>query len=474
MSKIIRIVGVLLVLVVVVAAAAPFWFGIQAEKRYHNLIQQMSKGGSGTFTTTSYERGWLSSNAETLVTLPGLPLDMLVKHDISHGPLAIDRIMRGDLVFTPAGAFISSRATLTPRKGTPAGMVKDFAKYLPPITAETVFGLTGGGAETDIKVAPMKRKTKDGGEINWRGLTGTLVFGDDGHINTQLSTPGISLSSKNGPFSVGKISFQSDARGDGGIMFGNSSLYVAKMDIGPDVSVKGLKFTTRAKPAGKHITSTINYQVKDITVGTDHYGPGQLTLQLRKLNTAALRQFEQKVNGISKRGLPEEQRQMMVAAETMKLIASLSKSAPVLEVTKLSFKAREGELTGKAKLVLDGSKLNVAENMMLLLRALQGDAELSIPPSMVKAILTPRIRSDIENYKQRGILSQREANQLTPNVMSRIVDEVYPSYLNKNSFTKLLIPSGAYYTITASFRQGKFLVNNRPFGQPLLGFGRGT
>jgi flagellar basal body-associated protein FliL len=56
-SKIIRIVGILLVLVVVVVAAAPFWFGMQAEKNYNNLIQQMSKGGSGTFTTTSYERG---------------------------------------------------------------------------------------------------------------------------------------------------------------------------------------------------------------------------------------------------------------------------------------------------------------------------------------------------------------------------------------------------------------------------------
>jgi uncharacterized protein YdgA (DUF945 family) len=459
---------------VVVVAAAPFWFGMQAEDNYHNLIQQMSKSGSGTFTTRNYERGWLSSNAETLVTLPGLPLDMLVKHDISHGPLAINKIMQGDLVFTPAGAFVSSRATLTPRKGATAGMMKDLAKYLPPITAETVFGLTGGGAETNIKVAPMKRKTKDGSAINWRGLTGTIVFRNDGHVNTQLSTPGISLSSKNGPFSVGKTSFQSDARGDGGIMFGNSSLNVAKMNIGPDVSVKGLRFTTAAKPVGKNVNSTITYRVKDITVGTDHYGPGQLTLQLRKLNAAALRQFEQKVNGISRRGLPEEQRQMMVAAETMKLIASLSKSAPELEVTKLSFKAREGELTGKAKLVLDGSKLNVAENMMLLLRALQGDAKLSIPPSMVKAILTPRIRRDIENYKQRGILSQREADRLTPNVMSQIVDEAYPSYLNRNSFTKLLIPSGAYYTITASFRQGKFLVNNRPLGKPLLGFGRGT
>jgi uncharacterized protein YdgA (DUF945 family) len=399
---------------------------------------------------------------------------MSVKHDISHGPLPIDRIMQGDLVFTPAGAFISSRATLTPRKGATAGTMQDLAKYMPPITAETVFGLTGGGAETDIKVAPMKRKAKNGGEINWLGLTGTLVFRDDGHINTQLTTPGISLPSKTGPFAVGKVSFQSDARGDSGIMFGNSSLHVAKMDIGPDISIKGLRFTTTAKPAGKNVTSTINYQIKDITVGTDHYGPGRLTLQLRKLDAAALRRFEQKVNGISKRGLPEEQRQMMVAAETMKLIASLSKSAPELEVTKLSFKAREGELTGKAKLVLDGSQLNVAENMMLLLRALQGEAQLSIPPSMVKAILTPQIRSDIENYKQRGMLSQREANQLTPQVMSRIVDEAYPSYLSRNDFTKLLVPSGAYYTITASFRQGKFLVNNRPLNQPLLGFGRGT
>ncbi len=464
----------LLVLVVVVVAAAPFWFGMQAEKSYNNLIQQMSKGGSGTFITKSYERGWLNSSAETVVTLPGLPLDMSVKHDISHGPLPIDKIIQGDLVLTPAGAFVSSRATLIPRKGTTAGTMKDLARYTPPITAETVFGLTGGGAETDIQVAAMKRKTKDGGEINWRGLTGTLMFRDDGQVNTQLTTPGISLPSKSGPFTIGKITFQSDARGDGGIMFGNSSLHIAKMDIGPDVSIKGLRFATTAKPVGKNVTSTINYQIKDITVGADHYGPGQLTMQLRKLNAAALRQFEQKVNGISKRGLPEEQRQMMVAAETMKLIASLSKSAPELEITKLSFKAREGELTGKAKLVLDGSKLNVAENMMLLLRALQGDAELSIPPSMVKAILTPRIRSDIENYKQRGMLSQREANQLTPKVMSQIVDEAYPSYLNRNSFTKLLVPSGAYYTITASFREGRFLVNNRPLGQPLLGFGRGT
>jgi uncharacterized protein YdgA (DUF945 family) len=463
----------LLVLVAVIVAAAPFWFGIQAEKTYNNLIQQISKSGSGTFTTRSYERGWLRSSAETLVALPGLPLDMLVRHNISHGPLAIDKIIRGNLVFTPAAAFISSGATLTPRKGATAGMVKDLAKYLPPMTAETMFGLTGGGAETEINVAPMKRKTKDG-EINWHGLTGTLVFRGDGRVNTQLSTRGISLLSENGPLSVSNISFQSDARGDGGIMFGNSSLTVAKMDIGPDVSVKGLRFTTTAKPAGNNINSTINYQVKDITVGTDHYGPGQLTLQLRKLNAAALRRFEQKVNGISKRGLAEEQRQMMVAAETMKLIASLSKSAPELEVTKLSFKAREGELTGTAKLVLDGSKLNVAENMMLLLRALRGDAELSIPPSMVKAFLTPRIRSDIENYKRRGILSQREANKLTPKVMSRIVDEAYPSYLTRNGFTKLLVPSGAYYTITASFRQGKFLVNNRPLNQPLLGFGRGT
>ncbi|MFQ6021465.1 MAG: YdgA family protein [Acidiferrobacterales bacterium] len=470
MKKIVTILGMVLILLVVAAGAAPFWFGMQAENAYNSIVEQMAKNGSTTVRTKHYERGWLRSTAETVVTLPGLPVDVSLTHDIAHGPLALDRLMQGQLELTPAVAFVSSRATLAPRKG--AETLKDLIKQLPPATADTVLALSGN-AEMQINVPPSRRKSKDGGAINWRGLSGTIVFRERGEqVIAELQSPGLSFPSKNGEFSLSQVKFRSDATGGkAGFMFGNSALHVANIGIGPDVTVKGLRFTTNAKPVGPNVNTTVSYQVKDVQVGANHYGPGQLTIVLRKLDAAALRKYETAINTISKRGLPDEQRSMMVAAETMKLIANLSKKAPELEITKLSFKSREGELTGEAKFILDGSNLNVAENTMLLLRALQGEAKLSIPPSMVKAILTPRIRQDIEIYKRRGMLSQKDMTRLTPEVMSSIVDEAYPSYLNKNGFTKLLIPDGPYYRISVSFRQGRFLVNDRPLKQPLLGLG---
>ncbi len=472
MKKIATILGAVLVLLVAVGAAAPFWFGMQAEDAYNNLVGQMAQTSSASINTKHYERGWLRSTAETTVALPGVPMNVSLTHDIAHGPLAIDRLLQGELTVTPALAFVSSHATLTPRPGASADAIKDFIKALPPITAQTVFNL-GGGAEMEIAVPPSRRKQKDGDTVNWRGMTGTIVFQEGAQqINAQLHSAGLSIPSKSGEFTLDQIRFNSDTTGGkAGFMFGKSSLHVASITMGPDIGVKGLRLTTVAKPVGPNVNTTVNYQVKDIQVANNHYGPGQLTIVLRKLDAAALRQYEQAVNGIIKRGLPTEQAAMMRAAETMKLIANLSKKAPELEVTNLSFKSSEGELTGTAKVVLDGSNLNVAENTMLLLRALQGDAELSIPPSMVKAILTPRIRQDIENYKRRGLLSAQDMAKVTPEVMSRIVDEAYPSYLSRNAFTKLLIPAGSHYKISASFKEGRFLVNNKPVRQPLLGLG---
>lgn len=297
------------------------------------------------------------------------------------------------------------------------------------------------------------------------------MFRDGGqHVTIELSSPGVTVPLKQGrKLALGKLRFHSDSQGrTGGLMFGNSSLHVANLTIGEDVSVKSLRFTTRATPAGKNLNTKVSYRVKDVTVGDRQYGPGELTIVLRKLDLNALRKYEQRVNAISKRKrLPQEQASMMVAAETMKLVANLSKRAPELEITKLSFKSPEGDLTGNAKFVLDGSNLNVSENAMLLVRAIQGEAALKIPLSMVKAILTPQIRQDIETYKDQGRITSKEAAMLTPKVMSRIVDEAYRSYLSRNAFTRLLVPAGSYYRISASFKQGKFLVNNKPLALPM-------
>jgi uncharacterized protein YdgA (DUF945 family) len=466
-KRIATILGILVILIVAAAAAAPFWFGMEAEKAYNNIVQEL--GSSAAVSSKRYERGWLSSTAETTVALSGSPLEFSLVHHIAHGPLPIDRLLHGDLTLTPAMAFISSEIRLLPKKGSEQAWLKEFSKRMAALKAETVIGFNGN-ADTTLNLPPSKDKGRDGTEFNSRGLSGSLAFRQGGQqVEVELNVPGLSLKSANSEFALKNLVYRfSNSGGTAGYLFGNSTLQLSQLSIGPDFDVKGLRLTTKSKPAGTSVTATVEYRIQGIKSGVEEYGPGQLTLVARKLDAKALQKFNQQYAQIAKRGLPEEQASMMAAAEMMKLIASLSKKAPEVEVTKLSFTTKEGELTGNAKFVLDGSNLDIATNPFLALRALRGDAELSIPLSMVKAILTPSIRQDVESYTRTGALSSGEAAKLTPAVMARIVDQAYPQYLSRNSFTRMLVPAGPFYRITVAFRDGTLLINGKPMKQPLM------
>lgn len=468
MKRILTALAIVLVLLLGAAAAAPFWFGMETEKHYQQMIQELAKNTGAAIDNRSYERGWLRSRAEAVIAWPGLPADLTVTHEIAHGPLALDKLLAGELSFAPANAFINSRATFSPSKGA-SEQEKTLARQLPPVNAETVISLTGD-AEMDLTVPPAKKMGKDGSGFNWRGLSGKITVRQGGNqVMTELQSPGLVVARAVSEFSVSQIRLNSDHTATRGVMLGTTTLHIGKVGIGPDIDLKGLRLIASAKPAGPNVDTTVNYQIKELLVNTASYGPGQLTLVLRKLDAAALRRYEQQVNALSRRNLPKEQVDMQTAAETMKLIAALSKKAPELEVTKLSFATPEGELSGAAKIVLDGSELDLAQNMMLIVRALRGELELSIPPSMVKAILTPQIREDIEGYKRAGALSTGEAERITPEVMAKIVDDAYTSYLTRNPLTRWLARSGGQYRLTVSFRDGRLLVNDEPVKQPFFG-----
>ncbi len=472
MKKIGIALGVVLLLLAVAAAAGPFWFGMQMENVYTEMVQQMSANSTAAFTTKRYERGWLSSSAETTIQMPRVPFGFRLTSEIEHGPIAINRILQGELQLKPALAFVNTRISMVAKKGAGSDLAKAFIKQGSVIKADTVVSFNGD-ADTEVNVPASLNKGKSGSNsFNWRGLTGSIRLRDGGRsINIDLRSPSVTMSlEESGKVAIKTISFRSDTRaGTGGMMFGNSTLQIGKFELGDDVEISGLRLSSTSKPAGKNLNTTVKYRVKGIKVGERTYGPGRMTLVVRKLDIKTLRQYEKKVSQISKRTLPQEQASMMVAAETMKLFAKLSKNAPEIEISNLSFNSGEGELTGTAKLVLDGSNADVGQNLMLLVTALQGSAKFSIPPSMVKAILAPQIRQDIEAYKKKGLLTSREAAQLTPSVMAKIVDEAYPSYLSINSFTKHLIPAGSHYKISASFLRGRVLVNNKPLKQPLFG-----
>ncbi|MCR4345784.1 MAG: YdgA family protein [Sulfuricaulis sp.] len=448
---------------VLIALALPFWFGLETEKTYAAMLDQLSRSSGLQFTGKNYERGWLSSTAESVIRRPEASFEIVARHHISHGPLPLDRVLEGK--WLPAQAHITSQIQLDP-----PGNKDTFT--LPPLTATTTFHFNGASS-VHAELSPVKKAGAQGQIIDWRGMDADMTFDREWKkIRLDVRMPALALATpgKQGEFSLSKAVLHSDMHeGTAGYFFGDGALTIGQIEFGgatERVSLKGLEISTSAQPVGENVTLIIRYQIGEIRAGDERFGPGQLVMELRHLDAAALVKFKNEMDGLYRGNLPPPQAAMMLAGKGLELIGSLSKKAPELEITRLSFKTRDGEISGRAKFVLDGRKTNLTQNPMKLLTSLVGDVEVSIPSPVVKQMLAPQIRRDIETHYRNGSLNEQEIAKLDPAKMAAIVDQVFPQYLARNEFTRSLVEENGAYKLTLTLRQGQMLLNGKPIHLP--------
>jgi uncharacterized protein YdgA (DUF945 family) len=446
---------------------ASFWFGLQAEKYYQDALKRASKNG-WSLTGKHYDRGWMSATAETLIRYQNLPVELSATHQISHGPWAIDRLLAGEIDLTPVQARIASRVTLTVKEA-PAAMQPVLAQ-LPALAVDTTLAFSGAGVAR-LEIPALKKSAPDGTTLEWRGLQGDIHFDPEWKkIKADLRAPGLRLfqtQSAQDLLTLTKLNIRTDVQeGVAGFYLGEGSVALERAGFGNPafpVVLQGLSFSSQTRAAGDSLNVTVKYKVNAIEVANEAHGPGGFTLELRNLDAVALRKFEGEFDALSRQNLPKEQANLMLTGKLLEYAALLAKKAPELEITKLNFTSGGSELSGRAKLVVDGSQSNITENPMLLLTAVRGDLELSLPGPMLRPLLAPLIRADIETQRQRGKLSEAEYAQLTPEVFARIVDQLLPLYLPQHPFTRMLIKEDARYRLTATLKQGQVLVNNQPW-----------
>lgn len=451
------------VLVAVLAAAAgglPYWFGMQAESAYQAMIAEMTRGGDVTVTSNNFQRGWLESTADTSFTIAGTPVTVSMLNRISHGPLPID----DDFQFLPVLARVKSQVSV----GLPAGVLK-----LPPITGKTTVYLAGN-SHTRLEMAAAKNTTPEGAGFEWQGFSGDFdTAADFRGTKGELSAPLLAITGKDGSVSLNRLSLSVDQqKSPSGFDTGTSGLGADKivMDLKTGkAAIDGLKLTTKTEEAGGNINTGLNIQFREASDDTGKQGPGQISIQVRKLDAATLVKFRNDVRDLRKQKIPPEQANMMILGKTLDLLGQLAKKSPELEITKLSFKTADGEVTGKARFVLDGSQLDVSGNPMLMLKALSGEGEISLPESVVRLLAAPDVKRDIETLKASGKLTNAEIAKLTPQRIAAITRQALkelPQYKD-SVVTKLrLVPDGPNYKIAAALKGGQLTVNNQPLQLP--------
>lgn len=450
-------------MLVLIALALPWWFGLETEKTYTAMLDQLSRSSGLQFTGKNYERGWLSSSAETVIRHPEASFEIVARHRISHGPLPLDRVLEGE--WRLAQAHIASQIQL-------GAADKENASALPPLTATTTFHFNGAGS-VHATMPPIKKTGEQGQLVDWHGMEADVTFDREWKkIRFDARLPALTLATpgKQGEFAVSKVFLHSDIQeGTAGYFFGDGGLTIGQLEFGGGTeraSLQDLEISTSARPVGENVNLVIRYQLGEMSTGDERFGPGQLVMELRHLDAAALVKFKNEMDGIYRGNLPAPQAAMMIAGKAMGLIGTLARKAPELEITRLSFKTRAGEISGRARFVLDGRKTDLSQNPMKLLTSLAGDVEIAIPAPVVKQLLAPQIRRDIEAYRESGALSETDMARLDPEKMAHIVDRAFPQYLSRNEFTRNLVEENGLYKLTLTLRQGQMLVNGKPIHLP--------
>jgi uncharacterized protein YdgA (DUF945 family) len=467
-NKIVTIVIVIATLLIAAVAGLPYWFGMQAEEHYQAMLKKMAEGSEFTVTNSSFQRGWFESTADTTFTLINMPnVTISALHRISHGPLPLD----DDFQLQPLLARVKSQISI----GLPGGVVK-----LPAMIGHSNVYLAGNSS-TRLTMEPYKKPVPKAGEtdafeLEWKGMNGELALSADyKNLKGELFAPVLQFSFKDGNFALNKINLSVDTQESAsGLDTGNVALGVDKLVMddrqkGETISLDGLRLSTATQEAGGNLNSTLTFQFRGMESGGSKQGAAQINMQVRKLDAATLVKFQKEVRALRKQKMPPDQVNMILLGKTMELLGQLAKKSPELEITKLYFKTADGEVTGKAKFVLDGTQLDVSGNPMLMLKALSGEGEVSLPDSIVRLLAEPDVKRDVEALKASGKLSEKEIAKLTPKRMAAITTQAIkelPQYKDNVISRLRLVPDGPNYKIVAALKDGQLRVNNEPLQLP--------
>lgn len=445
-------VGVLGVLVAG-ASAVPYWFGVRAEQAYNTHLQKAVDGGQVIATAQRYERGWLSSTAEATLSVPGAPVSLNVTNTIYHGPFPfIDGID-----FSPVLARVRSQVIVS----VPG------AKGIPPISMDTSINLSGE-SEGRISAPPYRRAAagSDGG-IEWQGIDGTMrVSADNKNVKLDLTAPQLKITAPQGGFVASRATLNVDqTENAAGLTLGTMSVGVEKLTIDATDNqsiLEGLRISSTTRESGSDLNAQINIQLRNASDGEVSYGPGQMNIELRKLDAKALSAYQNDMRAMQKQKIPPEQMATMMLGKGLQLVGNLAKKVPEMEITKLSLKIKGGEINGKAKFVLDGANFDVAANPALLMMAFSGEGELLFDEPVLRALSEKEVHEQLEALKAGGKLSLDDIAKLTPQRVSEITAAAVPGQMDKLINRMNLVRDGNQYKVTASIRQGRFLLNGQP------------
>ncbi|MBD3619161.1 MAG: DUF945 family protein [Chromatiales bacterium] len=450
----------LLGLALIAMLALPFWFGMQAQARFEATVAELNRQSAPMMRveTSRYDRGWLTSRAETLVQHAQLPVRLRITHELRHGPVHLPGLLNDDPALLLA--MIDSRLGM----GEAAG-----GQSMTLASGRTRVALNGDAASQwgleEMLTAMLGSNRPVWLRADYRAA--------DRQVTVQAQLPEASMQDPQGNgLRLDDLRLRLDAEParNGDFMVGSYGISLKYLRAGgmADMTVvEDLRLRARAGERGDRLDTemAVSFEKAESVAGTA--GPGRLILQLNNLHApsvaALAKAQEDLLSDLDPLADPQAQAALLMGPMMEILPAMLSQAE--LRIPTLYLATADGAMKGKARVGLPVIDPEYAAVPMALLAELELEADLAIDEPMMRKALEGALRTRLAGARQGELAEGGSLLREEIDEDAAMQTEAQLGVLASQGY--LSLADGVYRT-RLTLEQGSLLMNGRPLNPMAL------
>lgn len=441
-----------------------YGMGMVTEKAIKKNMDVINRTNGLHAELQNYKRGWFDSKADIQWTLhipervtkdangvaqttPAQDFKFEMPVKIYHGPF-----MYADHKLRFGMGFANSEIQL------PKDLAEQFSQNFTKESVQPKLDLNIAvnylnQSTLGFSVPSFKLKDKDGhSTLDWMGISSwTYMSSNMGKIKGAVKFSGMTFTKDDVNVTLGKIKSKYNLHEtDSGLYLGEASLDVPKVAVVEKeqklFELKALSISSESDIDDHLFYTSLDVSLDRIQANGKQYGPAELTVNLKNLDADVLAVINQQANAMQQGSDAEKQQAMlMMLPELPKLF---NKGAE-FEISKLNVTLPEGQIEGHLALKLPAGD---AANPFQMFQKIDGDAHLQVPVEITKLLM-----------QQMAMQNQSDTSVSADDIGAQI-DKQLASFQE----TGLIQMHDKNYTIDVQLKEGKFMVNGKPFDPSMV------
>jgi uncharacterized protein YdgA (DUF945 family) len=380
---------------------------------------------------STFERGWLRSRAETSVEMSGgaglafrafvTALDAVdvrervgvhMVHSIEHGPLPLVDWIRDGIAGPPVLARI--RSTVEIDYEAQLELAEAIGK-LPALEADTVVRLFGQ-ATSRLSIPPQRLVAKTEGfgsdiqvqrEGQFHGAHGQLAFHDRyRHVRGTLESPGFAGRGRERAVELRDVTWLFELPGSelpvGRMEVAFASLRVSPVEGAGGFALEDVLIEPSGRVAGGRLEADLAARARGLFVGTDASGPATLSLQLRDVDTTALRRVR-RAGQTLQQGQGDPAATAVAASQLVEALPALLERAPRAELRELRIATPAGAVAARGRASI--ARPDLAAGSLSLASFFDAELEAEAPVAWAESVLAAALEpAQLSQLRAQGSL----------------------------------------------------------------------